>query len=236
MFIGLASDCGPLTTLCRAAPGLLERPGWSNEDGNPVALGRAPSEARHLGWELAVSTATSPDGWQYASVFKCGQSNPHSPYAMPCEIACSCAHASSHRQQQAAHPPAWAGGAHAPCLRSVSSTTPLCMQALRLHAARRPGLRTRNRPRAPPLLAAQSGALGAAVGSGGRRRWSPWHVRLGAHATLSCDLRRAFMGQRGRASVCGIAWPGRQHAAQAHRPCFRRTRKHKCSFVSTPPV
>ena len=71
----LAPDCGLCTQPSRAAPGLLERPGWSNEDGNPVALRRAPSEARHLGWELAVSTATSPDGWQYASVFKCGASD-----------------------------------------------------------------------------------------------------------------------------------------------------------------
>lgn len=63
----------------RAAPGLLERPGWSDEDGNPVALERPPSEGRHLGWRLAVSTSTASDGWQYASVFKCASLLPAIP-------------------------------------------------------------------------------------------------------------------------------------------------------------
>lgn len=64
----VTAKCVPMP---RAAPALLERPAWSDEDGNPVALSRPPHETRHFGWQLAVSTATSANGWQYASVFKC---------------------------------------------------------------------------------------------------------------------------------------------------------------------
>ena len=52
----------------RAAPGLLERPPWSNDAGQPVSIRQPP--ARGGGWRPTVSSATASDGWQYGSVFK----------------------------------------------------------------------------------------------------------------------------------------------------------------------
>mmetsp|Transcript_1514 Transcript_1514/g.4497 ORF Transcript_1514/g.4497 Transcript_1514/m.4497 type:complete len:838 (-) Transcript_1514:371-2884(-) len=51
-----------------AIPGLLERPAWSDNAGQPVGMKRPP--ARSNGWRPIITSATSPDGWQYASVFK----------------------------------------------------------------------------------------------------------------------------------------------------------------------
>ena len=52
----------------RAAPGLLERPAFSDVTGQPVVGKQAP--ARGSGWRIDVSNATAVDGWQYGSVFK----------------------------------------------------------------------------------------------------------------------------------------------------------------------
>lgn len=51
------------------APALLERPQWSDADGNAIHLTENPSALRSE-WELEVSGSTDPEGWQYASVFR----------------------------------------------------------------------------------------------------------------------------------------------------------------------
>lgn len=60
------SSCPPFL-FPRQAPGPLERPAWSDADGEPVPLLAPPTEG--AGWAVAADDDADADGWSYASVF-----------------------------------------------------------------------------------------------------------------------------------------------------------------------
>ena len=53
----------------RRPPALLERPKWSDANGNVVALDK-PLTTESDDWKLDINHSTDFEGWQYGSVFK----------------------------------------------------------------------------------------------------------------------------------------------------------------------
>ncbi|KAK9788836.1 hypothetical protein WJX73_008421 [Symbiochloris irregularis] len=51
-------------------PGLLERPTWSDAQGQGLQVPAPPTVENPRGWGVQVSHSTDSEGWQYASVFK----------------------------------------------------------------------------------------------------------------------------------------------------------------------
>ena len=62
---------GHFVACSRATPGPLDTSNWTAANGSKAELGQYPTVEAPRGWQAAVTHSTDPEGWQYASAFKC---------------------------------------------------------------------------------------------------------------------------------------------------------------------